>query len=110
MAAITLEVPDGLAAKIDELLKRMPDFLPQVLELATYEKGVTPKQPSMRHRVFEEMLDFLASGPSSQQIIAHKVSVHTQDRSVNFWIRTEKRDSLKPKTPNSTLSSLWTIS
>lgn len=80
MATITLEVPDGLAAKIDELRKRMPDFLPQVLELATYEKGVTPKQPSMRHRVFEEMLDFLASGPSSQQIIAHKVSVHTQDR------------------------------
>ncbi len=36
--------------------------------------------PSLRHRVFEEMLDFLASGPSSEQIIAHKVSPPVQER------------------------------
>ncbi len=35
---------------------------------------------SMRHRFFEEMIHFLATGPTTEQIIAHKVSDHTQDR------------------------------
>lgn len=34
----------------------------------------------MRHRVFEEMLDFLASGPTSEQILAYKILAPVQER------------------------------
>lgn len=79
MATITLEVPDALAAKIDQCRDRLPDLLSEALMLSAADRG-TRTVPSMRHRVFEEMIDFLATGPTSEQIITHKVSVHTQDR------------------------------
>jgi hypothetical protein len=79
MATITLELPDGLAAKIDELRDRLPELLSEVLMLSAPHNG-TKAVPSLRYRAFEEMLDFLATGPTTEQIIAHKVSDHTQDR------------------------------
>lgn len=80
MTTITVEVPDHLATKINAMRDRLPDLLSEALMLSASDSGPGPS-PSMRHRVFEEMLDFLASGPSSQQIIAHKVSgAHVQER------------------------------
>lgn len=79
MATITLELPDELAAKIGRFRDRLPDLLSEALMLSASDSG-TRTIPSMRHRVFEEMLEFLASGPSSQQIITHKVSAPVQER------------------------------
>lgn len=79
MTTITVEVPDHLATKIDSMRDRLPDLLSEALMLSASDSG-TRTIPSMRHRAFEEMLDFLASGPSSQQIITHKVSVPVQKR------------------------------
>lgn len=79
MATITLEVPDGLAAKIEQFRDQLPDLLSAVLMVSASDGGTTTA-PSLRDRVFEEMIEFLASGATSEQIIAHKVSDHTQDR------------------------------
>lgn len=79
MTSITLEVPDDLAARLDQLRDRLPDLLPEVLTLLASDNGRTTV-PSMRYRVFEEMIDFLASSPTSEQIIAHKVSARAQER------------------------------
>ena len=79
MVTITLEVPDGLAAKIDQFRDRLPELLSEVLMLAApYNR--TKAVPSMRYQFVEEMIDFLATGPTTEQIIAHKVSDHSQDR------------------------------
>jgi hypothetical protein len=79
MTTITVEVPDHLATKIDAMRDRLPDLLSEVLMLSAPDNG-TKAVPSMRYQVFEEMIEFLATGPTTEQIIAHKVSVHTQDR------------------------------
>jgi hypothetical protein len=79
MTTITVEVPDHLATKIDAMRDRLPDLLSEALMLSESDNG-TKAVPSMRYRVFEEMIDFLAAGPTTEQIIAHKVAEHTQDR------------------------------
>lgn len=79
MATITVEVPDHLATKVDSMRDRLPDLLCEALMLSVSDGG-TKTAPSLHNRVFEEMIDFLASGPSSEQIIAHKVSAPVQER------------------------------
>lgn len=79
MTSITVEVPDHLATKIDAIRDRLPELLSEALMLSAPNNG-TKAVPSMRYRVFEEMLDFLATGPTREQITAHKVHEHTQDR------------------------------
>lgn len=79
MASITIEAADHLATKIDAMRDRLPDLLSEALMLSTSDSG-TRTIPSMRHRVFEEMIDFLATGPTTAQIIAHKVSAPVQER------------------------------
>jgi hypothetical protein len=80
MTTITLDVPDELATKLNHLRERLPNVLPEVLAYVAADKGEAAVLPSMRHRVFEEMIDFLSTGPTIEQIIAHKVSNHTQER------------------------------
>jgi hypothetical protein len=79
MATITLEVPDELAAKIDKFRDQLPDLLSAVLMVSASDSGTTAP-PSLYDRVFEEMIDFLATGPTTKQIIAHKVSPPVQER------------------------------
>lgn len=51
MTTITLEIPDDLASQIDPL-----------------------------HPAYQEMIDFLASSPTPEQIIAHRPSALVQER------------------------------
>ena len=80
MTTITLEVSDDLAAQISPLRDRLPSLLSQALELLPVgqEKEILPQSTSFT--VFDEMIDFLASGPTPKQIIAHKVSPKLQKR------------------------------
>jgi hypothetical protein len=80
MTTITLEVPDELATRLDPWRDRLPDLLSQALELLPGERPVSVVAPAMRYQVFEEMIDFLASGPTPEQIIAHKASAPVQER------------------------------
>ena len=80
MTTITLEVSDDLAAQISPVRDRLPNLISQALELLPVgqEKSILPQSTSFP--VFDEMIDFLASGPTSRQIIEHKVSATLQKR------------------------------
>lgn len=78
MTTITVEVPDHLATKIDAVRDRLPDLLSEALMLSTSGNGTCAT--SLRYPVLEEMIDFLCSSPTLEQIIAYKVSAEAQER------------------------------
>ena len=78
MTTITLEVPDSLAPKIAAFGNRLPDILAQTIDLLSNKNGAAKLTKSFP--VYEEMMDFLASGPTPEKIIAHKSSVPLQAR------------------------------
>src|ERR1043166_48631 len=79
MTTITVEVPDDLAAKIDAVRDRLPDLLSEALMLSNSDDGTSPGH-SLLYPVFEEMIDFLISSPTRDQIITYKVSSRAQER------------------------------
>ncbi len=81
MTTITLELPDELAARLVTLRDRLPQLLSIALELSP-SSAVPLTLPALTsaHPAFEEMLDFLASGPSPEKIVAFKVSPAAQAR------------------------------
>lgn len=78
MTTITLEVPDSLASQLTPLRDRLPDILQQTV--GAWSLNAAPNQIVKSFPVYEEMMDFLASGPTPEQIIAHKVSRSLQRR------------------------------
>ena len=80
MTTITLEIPDELAVRLDPLRERLPELLSRVLAIAPAEAKVNASSEAMTHPVFLELIDFLASRPTSEQIIARKASPAVQKR------------------------------
>ena len=80
MATITLELPEELAVRLDPLRDRLPELLSQLLDSASAEKKLTLSGTSMTHPVFLELIDFLSTGPTANQVLAHKVSSAVQER------------------------------
>lgn len=80
MTTITLEVPDELAARINPIREQLPDLINKALRLSEEEKAIAEIPLKSNPAVLAETLDFLASGPTPEQIIAHKVSPAVQDR------------------------------
>lgn len=80
MTTITLQLPDELAAWIAPLQDQLPDLILQAKELLPVGQPVNAVHLSSTYPVFDEMIDFLASGPTSQQIVEHKVSPALQER------------------------------
>ena len=78
MATITLEVPDSLALQLTPLRDRLPDILQQTVGAWTLNSS--PSKLIKTFPVYEQMMDFLASGPTPEQIIAHKASRQLQAR------------------------------
>ena len=78
MTTITLEVPDSLAPKFAAFGNRLPDILAQTVDLLSNQNGAAKLTKSFP--VYEEMMDFLASGPTPGQIITHKSSEDLQAR------------------------------
>ena|SRR5437870_9251564 len=77
MTTITVEVPDDLASKLDAMRDRLPDLLSEAVMLSTSGNDTAS---SLRFSVFEEMIDFLAAGPTPDQIVAYKISARAQER------------------------------
>ena len=69
MAKITLEVPDELSEK----LLQMGDRLPELLALSL-------QQPPLPARIYHYILDFLASKPTPEQILAFRPTAQMQER------------------------------
>lgn len=80
MTTITLEVPDELAARINPIREQLPDLINKALRLSEDEKAIAEIPSKSNPAVLSETLDFLASGPTPEQIIAHKVSPAMQER------------------------------
>jgi hypothetical protein len=80
MTTITLEVPDELAARIGEVGAVLPELISDALEPDTADKTALTLKAAATHPVYREMMDFLASSPTPQQIIAYKVSPSAQER------------------------------
>lgn len=80
MTTITVEVPDEVAARITPLRDRLPDLIAQAVEELPIGQPPNAVHLSSTYPVFDEMLDFLASGPTSRQIVEHKVSPVLQER------------------------------
>ncbi|MBI3763479.1 MAG: hypothetical protein HY260_16660 [Chloroflexi bacterium] len=80
MTTITLEVPDELATRLAPMRDRIPDLLSIALDLFPAEMPLTLPAANKIHPAFDEMIDFLASGPTPKQIVAFKVSPAAQVR------------------------------
>jgi hypothetical protein len=79
MTTITVEVSDDLAAKIQAVRDRLPDLLSEALMLSGSGNGSTTAS-SLRYPVFEEMIDFLVSSPTPDQMIDYTISTRAQER------------------------------
>lgn len=78
MTTITLEVPDSLAPKFAALGNRLPDVLAQTVDLFSNKNGSAKLTKAFP--VYEAMMDFLASGPTPEKIIAHHFPLDLQTR------------------------------
>lgn len=76
----TLEVPDELAARINKAGNILSELISDALEPDTADKTALTLKAAATHPVYQEMMDFLASSPTPQQIIEYKVSPSAQER------------------------------
>ncbi|MDJ0898280.1 MAG: hypothetical protein QNJ55_05665 [Xenococcus sp. MO_188.B8] len=69
MAKITLEVPDELSEQLLQMGDRLPEFL-----------ALSLQQPPLPARIYHYILDFLASKPTPEQILAFRPTAQMQER------------------------------
>ncbi len=61
MPTVTVEVPDELTARLNQVGARLPELLALSLE-----------QPAVPARLYRDILSFLASNPTPEQIVAFR--------------------------------------
>ena len=86
MAELTIQVPDELAQRLEPFRDRLPELLTRVVETiilsSTSEGSLFPSvaNPTDAPVAYAEVLDFLITRPTPEQIAAFKVSVEAQER------------------------------
>ncbi len=80
MATITLDVPDELAERLVELRGRLPELLSVTLDLFQSQAPAAVSESVAVSPAFEEMIKFLVSGPTPDEIVAFKISPAAQAR------------------------------
>jgi hypothetical protein len=80
MTTVTLELPDELALRFNPLRDRVSALVSQALESLSAEPRENGLRFSSDYPIFDGMIDFLASGPTPQQILEHKASPDLQER------------------------------
>jgi hypothetical protein len=80
MTTITLELPDDLALRLGSLKNHLPNLLYEVLSPSAPKTTRQTLKTGVVFPVYQEMIDFLASGPTPEQIIAHRPSGVFQER------------------------------
>ena len=77
MATITVEVPDKLAKRLESVRGRLPALLDYALDMA----GIPGSSIAPENSPFwSEVIEFLASGPGPEEILAFKISDDAQER------------------------------
>jgi hypothetical protein len=69
VAKITLEIPDELSEQLLQLGDRLPELL-----------ALSLQQPPLPARIYRYILDFLASKPTSEEILAFRPTSEMQQR------------------------------
>lgn len=80
MTAITLDLPDELAARLERLRPLLPQLLQRILGMRPTSAPPAIADARPVPSVYGEMLDLLARSPSPQEIASFKVSAPTQAR------------------------------
>lgn len=80
MTTITLEVPDELAARLNSLGGKLPELLSRLLESPVLGKQPATSRVATSHPVYKELVDFLASHPTQEQISRFQISAAAQER------------------------------
>ncbi|MDY0096233.1 MAG: hypothetical protein RBT80_26365 [Candidatus Vecturithrix sp.] len=79
MTTITVEVPDELAGQLRPLRHQLPRLLSFIVQAFPFEPVSVPFDSTTSHPA-KEMLDFLISRPTPEQILAFKSSPAAQTR------------------------------
>ncbi len=69
MPRITIEVPDELLGQLKQMADRLPELLAQFLQ-----------QPTLPVHIYRYILNFIASGPTPEEIAAFKPTPEMQER------------------------------
>ena len=77
MATITLEVPDELAQRLEEMSDRLPLLLAALLDTDDF---VMPAEIDIQSRPWMEIIQFLSQPPDVDEIIEFQLSDDLQDR------------------------------
>jgi hypothetical protein len=83
VAKLTIQIPDELAERLEPLQNRLPELLWRLLDIEprqTTEQPLANAETINIPEVYQEVLDFLIKRPTPEEIIAFKVSPHTQRR------------------------------
>ena len=85
MIELTVRVPDDVAARLSPIRNQLPALLQQIAQTlpAATDPGDLPTSTApdaTAFPVYTEVLDFLMSSPTPQEILSFKVSTETQDR------------------------------
>jgi len=84
MVTITLQVPDELAQRLNAERERLPEILERALELLLADTSAPPLPIVPPAAAFSEMIEFLSSHPSPEQILSFKLSPRAQARLVEL--------------------------
>ena len=80
MTTITLEVPDELASELDSLRDHLPALLYEVLKSRPAGRTKGRLKSVAHHPAYREVFDFLATGPTPEQIISHRPTAELRER------------------------------
>jgi len=85
MAELTIQVPEELAQRLEPYRNRLPELLTRAVENILPSTSSTDLLPSVANPTdapvaYAEVLDFLVTRPTPQEIIAFKVSAEAQER------------------------------
>ncbi len=69
MAKITLEIPDELSEQLAQIGDRLPELL-----------ALSLQQPPLPARIYQYILNFLASEPTPKEILAFRPTAEMQSR------------------------------
>jgi len=93
MTTITIDIPDDLAAKID--LDTLPILLRELVGHKAGQLQAIEESDPLPRPLYREITDFLAGNPTTQQIMAFKISAAAQER-LETLLDKNREEALSP--------------